>query len=141
MSCYIVEEKTIDRILTELNKDENKWLLYILKGGDYKTCYMSDDDFYFYGRKLWKMNRLNCGRRYPKQRAETTKIENVYAYAPVYCDSKMQFYKTLTCFLYQCCDSDLITNTKLYKAMKEIKNQLAGNILRETKEYQNCKWE
>ena len=141
MSCYIVDKITIDRILTEIAKDEYKWLLYRLKDEEYKECYMKEEDFEFYGQKLWKMNRLNYERRYPKQRNNSTKIEAVYTYERVVFCSKMQFYKTLTCFLYQCCDSDLITETKLYKTMQDIKRSLGEHILHESEEWRKCNWE
>lgn len=141
MSCYVVERITIDRILTGLAREENRFLLYILKGGDYKSCYMSEDDFNKYGKQLWKMNRLNYDRRYPKQRSSGTQIESLYYYQPVYYLSRMQFFKSLQCFLYQCNDSDLVINTKLYRLLNKIKGILAIQIIGDLPEYESAKWE
>lgn len=141
MSCFVVNKITIDRILTGLSKNDYRSLMHQIKGGDYKNCYMEESELNKYGKQLWKLNRLNYDRRYPDQRSSGTQIESLYYYQPVYYMSKMQFYKSIECLVYQCSDSDLIMNTKLYKALVEIKNILASYIISELPEYESAKWE
>lgn len=50
-----------------------------------------------------------------------------------------QDFKTLQCYLYQCCEGD-VSETKLYKALEKLKSRVAEYIIENQKEYEEAEW-
>lgn len=53
--------------------------------------------------------------------------------------SEVQFFKTLQCFLYQCCEGD-VDEKPLYKTLADIEALLAPCINQESPEYEAAEW-
>jgi len=58
---------------------------------------------------------------------------------PVTAFSEVQFFKSLQCFLYQCCEGD-VDEKPLYKALDAIRELLAPSINEDSAEYDAAEW-
>ena len=137
MSCYMVKKETIDCIVTAIKEDERKgWIVRGMRNNDH-DCHDSPWELTDLGKKLWKMNKLNVFRRL-KNRSGYGKIKEDYVFSNRVSPSKFQRLKSFQCFLYQCCDSKLIEQTKLYQALEKIKNELLDGIVETLPEYKKA---
>jgi len=108
VSAFLVADKTLNRIISYLDDEltRSDWLrskfttaLGVNLAGDWRTAL---------GQKMWDLNQLALGYRYadPKQ-------ELFYQFSYVSC-STIQAYKSVQCWLYQCCEGDIPEVSKLY---------------------------
>ena len=119
MSAFIVEKETIDAIVgatisllpASLNKGANS-----------------------YGRSLWAMNRRAVNQRYGELGKPLA-----YRYTSVPPQSKVQNYKTLRGFLYQCCEGG-VPESKLYRVLESIAAGMAEDIVQSSGEYDRAEW-
>ena len=58
---------------------------------------------------------------------------------PLEAMSQVQFFKSLQCFLYQCCEGD-VDEKPLYKTLDAIKGLLAPSINQDSAEYDAAEW-
>lgn len=126
MSAYIVEDKTINRIVT-----------YIMTNGDmfYERTQLAKLGYTNpvpLGEAMFKLNCKSVEERYGK--GEAKKFRKLdYHYQPVEC-SRMVAFKALRCYLYQSCEGKC-EETKLYKALEEISGKIAIYIVRDLPAY------
>jgi hypothetical protein len=135
VSAFLVEEKTLNRILSYLDEElrRSAWLrakfeadLGVNCSGDWQTAL---------GQKMWDLNQLSLGYRYGDPRQEL-----LYRFSPVPC-TETQAYKSLQCWLYQCCEGDIPTASKLYTFFDTVVLQhIAGSIITKTPEYERAEW-
>jgi hypothetical protein len=133
MSAYIVEDKTINRIITFLNddrdgsycKDKLTRLGYIGKLGQNL------------GQAMYNLNCLSICERYGEgEDKEMGAGEYTFRYEP---SSRIQAYKSLQCFLYQACEGECDTDP-LYLALNDIKHSWAGIIVYNLDSYDKAQW-
>ena len=140
MSSYIVEEKTINRILSFL-KDHNTTELTDWEIRDWiskqRNFYTNDDeDLTSFGRKLYKMNIKAVNKRYAGKTDETF----LHKYEFVYTDTSIeQVFNSIRCFTYQCSEGK-VPNSKLYKQMERLETGLARMIAYREVEKANVEW-
>ncbi len=118
MSAFVVNDKTINRILTflgnwdfggDLKLKEEYWALAEKIEED-----LTDEQILnSIGIKFKELNYQAVSQRY---REDQNKIE--YFYIPQQCDIK-QAYMHLCCLTYQCCEGD-IPSSKIYKLLERI---------------------
>jgi hypothetical protein len=135
VSAFLVSEKTLNRILSYLDEElaRSAWLrakfvrdLGVNVAGDWQTAL---------GQKMWDLNQLSLGYRYGDPRQELW-----YHYSSVSCRD-IQAYKSLQCWLYQCCEGDIPNDSKLYTFFDTVVSQhIAGSIIRKTPEYERAEW-
>jgi len=53
--------------------------------------------------------------------------------------NKVEIYKLLNCYTYQCCEGN-VPETKLYKAIKQLETDLCHSIVRAMPEYEAAPW-
>ena len=135
MSAFLVAEKTINRILSYLNRElrRSAWLhakfatdLGVDFAGDWQTAL---------GQKMRDLNQLALGYRYgdPQQ-------ELLYQFSSVSCPA-VQAYKSLQCWLYQCCEGDIPKASKLYRFFDTVvAGHIADSIITKTPEYDQAEW-
>jgi hypothetical protein len=58
---------------------------------------------------------------------------------PLEAFSEVQFFKSLQCFLYQCCEGD-VDERPLYKTLDAIRDLLAPSINQDSAEYDAAEW-
>ncbi len=142
MSAFIVSDTTLQTIVRFLDLDvrfSNSSKCYgclnrlLLKQG-FNLKYLEHKD-----RLVKEMAFLN--RKGVNERYQESKLELDIRYIDDFPPSLIQAYKSLACFLYQCCEGDIPENNDLYKMFDEIKNEMAHSIVRELKEYDDAKWD
>jgi hypothetical protein len=135
VSAFLVAEKTINRILSYLDRDlrRSAWLhakfatdLGVNFAGDWKTAL---------GQNMWDLNQLALGYRYGD-----SKKELLYQFSPIPCP-EIQAYKSLQCWLYQCCEGDIPEASKFYTFFDTVVLQhIANAIITNTPAYEQAEW-
>lgn len=124
MSAYIVDKKTIDRIVSgmlQLKLNHEMGDIDIIDNNDL-------------GQKLWDMNAAAVDQRY-----EETNTKQTYTFNSVDV-SIIQAFKSLRCFMYQCSEGD-IPDTDLYKQMDIISDRMSNNIVYDLPAFDAAEWE
>src|SRR5437764_13591615 len=134
MSAYIVENKTINKVVCWIEREVWKHNFTL---DQIAQKYQVD----LYG-DMWKeklakaMFQLNCAgvdARYGEGRAKKD-VSAPFVYKSEQCDSLVEVFKALQCFTYQCCEGD-VPETNLYKFFGEVENHLAQKIVMALPEY------
>src|SRR5438045_7926709 len=128
MSAYVVEDKTINRVITWLKAEaEDSPSIRILLAGEGEIDLESEG---WDGKLARAMFQLNCDAvniRYGEHEAEKFRPLN-FIYKPEYCRSQVQVLKSLQCWQYQCNEGD-ISERPLYQFFEEVEKQLALKIV------------
>ena len=135
MSAFLVADKTLNRIISHLDDalTRSDWFrskfeaaLGVNFAGDWKTAL---------GQKMWDLNQLALGYRYGD-----SKQELFYQFSPVPC-SAIQAYKSVQCWLYQCCEGDIPEVSKLYTFFDTVvAGHIANAIITQTPAYDEAEW-
>jgi hypothetical protein len=140
MSAFMVEDETINRIVTWLRREVSNSRFAI---DPVARKYGIDLGSSNWDEKLAKaMFQLNCdgvNQRYGEGEAERFRPLD-FRYKPEFCHSLVQVIKSLQCWMYQCCEGD-VPRTKLYQFFEEVERHLALQIVMDLREYQTAKWE
>jgi hypothetical protein len=128
MSAYVVDDKTIHRIISFLNTNEARdWV-------DKSLPLDLRSDREKLGVEMFKMNVAAIRYRYPDN-----KVKYVFKFKDISAPDRIQALKSLKCFLYQCYEGK-IPNRKLYKQLENISCSLQYHIIRNLPEYENAQW-
>jgi hypothetical protein len=135
MNAFLVEEKTLHRIISYLEDELRRsgWLrakfaadLGVNVAGDWKTAL---------GQKMWDLNQLALGYRYGDAQQEL-----FYQFSHVSCTA-VQAYKSMRCWLYQCCEGDIPEASKLYTFFDTVVvKHISSSIITTTPEYEKAEW-
>jgi len=135
VSAFLVADKTLNRIISYLDDEltGSDWLrskfpkaLGINFERDWRTAL---------GQKMWTLNQLALGYRYGEPLQDL-----FYQFSPVPC-SVIQAYKSLRCWLYQCCEGNIPEASKLYRFFDTVVVQhIANDIILQTPEYDQAEW-
>lgn len=143
MSSFIVNDLTINRILTFLSRwdfGHNLQLRSAFEREVKSFLIDNDENLQKIGKVLITLNWDATNQRYSgelsKEEDELIK-DYKYEYAPT---SLEQAYKHLGCLTYQMSEGD-IPETKLYKILEEIEDQMARAIAWKVIEKMNLEWE
>lgn len=123
MSSHIVDNKTIDRILSIMKHNK---LFNQIDGPTVGDCSK-------FGQELLDMNVSAYNQRYEEQ---NEKIDYTFNECPV---TKIQGLKSLNGFLYQCSEGDVF-DTELYKQMRSVSGELANCIVQNLPAYEAAQW-
>ncbi len=139
MSAFIVEDQTINRVVTWLTREVSTSHFTLAQlAREYDIDLVSDT----WDEKLAKaMFQLNCdgvNARYGEGKTEKFRPLN-FTYQPKHDFSLVQVLKSLQCWLYQCNEGDVPT-TKLYQFFAEVENHLALKIVVSLPEYDKAQW-
>jgi hypothetical protein len=137
MSAFLVDESTINKILTHLDKSvriASEWAEKEVESKLGIDC--NDPDWKTkLGQRMWDLNQLSLYYRYGDQKKEL-----VYKFQTVPC-SKVQAFKALQCWLYQCAEGSIPEDSKLYSFFdKVIVPEWAEYLVMRTPEYDNAEW-
>lgn len=135
MSAYIVEDFCIKKVITYLLDSRAKAMESHISGPVKGLGYdlSRNDGCLKLAKDMLAMNVEAVAARYG-----SADSEKFGAFSEVHC-SKIQAYKSLQCFLYQCTEGD-VDEKPLYKALKEVENSLAASIVNELPEYDKAVW-
>jgi len=136
MSAFLVENETIDRIVTKLRvmADRDEYLPKALFeiGYNLKTV----EDVHRLGKDMFELNCKALDARYNDKR----EMFGDYKYKFNGCNTKVSVMKAIDCWLYQCCEGDIPETSLLYNTMKHISRELAHDIVMDSAEYDQAKW-
>jgi hypothetical protein len=144
MSAYIVDDVTINRIVSGLNYAAHYggWNSPLPKPSEE----LAFDDAAIMGHVLRKMNEESVYQRYPDDNPDELPgpvDENgknpPYKYDPIVPPSPIQLFKSLQCYLYQCDEGDT-DKCKLYQALDQYLNEIAYHVMTNSKEYEAAAW-
>ncbi|MCK5225197.1 MAG: hypothetical protein KAQ89_00615 [Planctomycetes bacterium] len=137
MSAFIVNDKTLNRILTFLgnwdfggNAETKKAFWALAKNVEDDATH--EQILNSIGVILNDLNREAVSQRYKED-----KHKSDYFYTAEKCDIK-QAYMHLCCLTYQCCEGN-IPNTKIYKLLERMEKHLEHAIC--WKECKGLEWE
>jgi len=139
MSAYIVEDTTINKVVTWLRREVSTNHFSLEVARKYNIDLTSDQ----WEEKLAKaMFQLNCHgviARYGAGEPEKFRPQN-FTHKPEPYGSLVQVFKSLQCWMYQCNEGD-VPQTKLYQFFEEVERYLAVKIVMDLPEYDKAKWE
>lgn len=139
MSAYIVNDSTINNIVNTLAG---------LRDFEYERREIKENGYDLderEGRQLlavemFKLNIAGVDARYGEGEAKTFRPLD-FTYKQTLPTVKIQLYKSLSCFLYQCAEGDIYKDNGLYAILERIKSSIAENIIHALPEYDKAKWE
>lgn len=146
MSAYIVGDETINRILNYIYwcpDDLLKWELkrHLKKCGfDYEelknlnTTKEINKCLKNFGQKLINLNYKSVNYNYNREDKP-----HKFKFKEIGSITKIQFLKSLGCFLYQSCEGKA-EQTKLYLNLRDLENSICKNIVYHLKEYDSAIW-
>lgn len=139
MSAFMVEDQTINRVVTWLKREVSTHFSYIDRiARKYAVDLVSEK----WDEKLAKaMFQLNCdgvNARYGKGEAEKFRPLN-FTYKPEYNIPRIYVFKSLQCWMYQCSEGE-VPQTNLYRFFEEVENYLARKIVMDLPEYDKAEW-
>ena len=139
MSAFMVEDETINRIVTWLRREVSTSHFAIDRLARKYGVYLGSSNW---DEKLANaMFQLNCdgvNARYGEGEAEQFRPLN-FRHKPEVYFSLVQVLKSLQCWMYQCCEGE-VPQTKLYQFFEEVENHLALKIVMDLPEYEKTKW-
>ena len=137
MSAFIVEEDNLYRVINSITKIEG----YTKPLKEIKEQAISNPKGLF--KKLNSLNRYSISQRYEKDifDDQMTYPFNLSKYnETVLKTNQYQNLKSLRCYLYQSCEGKA-HDSDLYKLLNKISDDIAFDIVANSKEYKESKWD
>ena len=141
MSAYVVDPKTINRVLTYLDKECVRCLQPEF-GRKLEEIGLSVNDLRGLGQAMYDLNIKAVQQRYPNAGQlpgsyhDDSLLE--YKWKPTEC-SGAQALLSLSCWKYQCSEGD-VPDSKLYQIMEGIVEPIAYYIVRQSPEFKEAEW-
>ena len=136
MSAFLVDKRTIDKILTHVGRkiEDSSWL----KSQFEKRLGVNfaDDDWADkLGQAMWNLNQLSLRYRYGDR-----KMKLVYKFEPVF-STPIGALKALQCWSYQCAEGNIPERSNLWKFFENVvESAWAKSIIMRIPEYDNAEW-
>lgn len=131
MSSFIVEDKTIHRIVSWIaNNQHSNWTSTYIPS-EWKKC----NNFDKLGKSLIALNYKATNARY----AEQLKVDIKYKWENLYHINDFQALKSAECLRYQCSEGN-VPKTKLFKLLERLIEGIKSNIIRKIKTYEDAEW-
>lgn len=143
MSAFVVENQVINTILTYLKDDrDGDWTRdELCKKHGYGMDQQGLDKF---GRDMLMLNIDAVEQRYDDDNGGYEGVDEQYANYKFQVSrslnsTRMQAYKSITCFLYQCAEGN-VPETEFFKLIKEISHRWAHGIVSSLPGYDKATW-
>jgi len=137
MSAYVVNDETINKIVSFLNFGNKSvyWdHTYLFRELGYKIPYIIED-YERLANDLFQMNVNAVKQRYSGDTEEYT-----YQFrTSINVRPAVEVYKAAQCLRYQCSEGN-VPNTPLYKALNQFCSDLAEAIIADMPEYESAPW-
>jgi hypothetical protein len=134
MSAFIVQNSSIDRIVTFLSNHKDSYIRKPFQVLGYHLELEADCE-----RLAFDLFAMNCDAvddRYGKGKT----LYPSYSFFPEAPVSDLMIYKHIRCFLYQCSEGN-VPDRALYIAVKELRFHLAEDIVYKLPEYEELPWD
>lgn len=135
MSAFVVDDSTIDRIVTFFGQHDHDYLARIFQPLGYDPALEPEA----FAQALFDMNCEAVDQRYEDKpaRAEFRPTPYRHQTNPNYTD--IQIFKSARCLRYQCSEGD-IPETPLFKALDDFIGALAYHVVCQLPEYEKARW-
>jgi len=139
MSAFVVDDRTINRVLAFINSDceRNPHIYKPLE--EIRLAWDGKDAREAIGSMMFDLNIQGVEARYGKSKSKKLKAHN-YKYAIESGTSRIQAFKSLQCWLYQCTEGDIPEASDLFQAFNDVLNKLARHIVNRLPEYNVADW-
>jgi hypothetical protein len=134
MSAFIVEDSTINKVVTFLGTDSDIGYTCRRLGMQVFT----DEGRRDLAQRLFNMNCEAVDYRYGKGESEKFRPLD-FKYREENSIKKLWVYKALNCLMYQCSEGK-VPDSPLYKQMEEIQSAIAHSIVCALPEYERATW-
>ena len=142
MSSFIVEDETINRIVSYLSYAQYQefWQRQIKK--KYNFDLKAFEGRQSLGRFMFNMNVKATGQRYSESEFGIGDMRSmIFEYNDsVWAGDTLQVYKSIKCWLYQCSEGSVF-DSEDYKFFERIQGSIADDIIDKMPEYENAVWE
>ncbi len=140
MSAFMVEDKTINRVVTWLTREvaTNRHFTLDWLAREYGVDLESAGWDETLAQAMFQLNCDGVNARYGKGEAEKFRPLN-FTYKPEDYHSLVQVLKSLQCWKYQCSEGD-VPETQLYRFFEAVAHHLALKIVMGLPEYDKAKW-
>lgn len=136
MSAYVVENVTINRILTFLNRqDVDSELRRPIEELGYNLSNVCDLEHL--GDAMLELNIFSVMERYGRDLLDIPGEPFALAVEP--CVGRVQPFKSLGCFLYQSCEGRA-DGEPLYKALRLVEELLGEKVSCQSQAYEDADW-
>ena len=144
MSAYMVEPETIQRIMEGMNyfRKDISHVPYRMPEPEEVRAYMADqtpENIKALGQAMVTLNALSVGERYGKDQIMAFGVSLVFLPKPVDFPSRVEFFKSLRCYLHQSCEGNA-DQTALYKYLDKVSDEMAHTIVNDLPEYNKAQW-
>ena len=136
MSAHVVNDETINKIVSFLNFGNTYWDDHTCPFREigYKIPYIVED-YERLANDLFQMNVSAVKQRYSQDTQEYTyKFHTTINVRPA-----VEVYKAAQCLCYQCSEGN-VPDTSLYKALDQFRSNLAEVIIANMPEYKSAYW-
>lgn len=144
MSAFVVDDKTINRVVTYLRDDRDlkDWFGHqVSKRLDISI--LSQDGLAQLARLMHVTNVQAVQQRYPDEPAETLpgpiREAGEHFHFRYELTGRMQALKSLQCWLYQCAEGN-VPESAVYRLMERVKAEMALAIVSDLPEYERAEW-
>lgn len=150
MSCFVVDYKDVDNVLTLCRNMINKPRTGLYFEGEFERVFgvllpqydytKRNELFTELGRKILDLNFIAYSGRYTEELSEEDKSYiNEYKFNDDLKVSDMQGLKSLHCIIYQCSEEGA-DETIFYKQLIDLKNKIQYYLLSCSDEYEEATW-
>jgi hypothetical protein len=139
MSAFMVEDKTINRVVTWLEREvsQSQWFKRKVESSlQIDTTMRNWEDEL--GEAMFQLNIAGVNDRYGEGEAKSFR-DLYYRYTPEYC-SKVQVLKSMQCWLYQCREGEVVKKPLFQFFDTVTVPHLMDNIINALPEYQRAEW-
>ena len=138
MSAFVVEDKTINGVISFVSRhDECDDIRRTIKEETGINLLERDGPMKL-GTAMFALNCNAIEQRYGKGEAANFRdLDYSFRFSAV---SRMQAYKNLRCWRYQCCEGDVPETSLLYTTMNRVLDLLAHAIVADLPEFSALPW-
>lgn len=135
MSAFVVDDSTIDRIVSFLGHHDHDYLARIFQPLGYDPA----GDPEAFAQALFDMNCEAVDQRYADKPARTEFHPGPYRHQTNFNCAPIGILKAAGCLRYQCSEGD-VPDTPLFKALDDFIGALAYHVVCGLPEYENAVW-
>ena len=146
MSAYVVENKTINKVVSWLEYQVRydrgdfisaQWLKKLFSELGYDL--EKKEEFSRLAEDMFGLNVLAIEQRYGNGEAEKFRALD-FKYVWNMNSTVISVLKGLRCWIYQCSEGDVPEKSKLYKLWDDLSGAISMRIISRTPEYENADW-
>ena len=139
MSAYITSDATVNTVIAFINSDSRGNAHIYRPLENIGQVWDSHEDRLALGMAMRDLNIQGVCARYTDDKVEVLVGKDTYQYTSGFMPSRIEAYKNLQCWLYQCAEGD-VPETDLFKAFEQVRANMAGHIVNRLPEYDKAGW-